>query len=128
MSARSALLAGRRRAESLMVDTLSITRPSGEVDPFTGQPINPEPVYEGRGKIQTFRPHESLPEAGGAQWVTQRYEAHLPVDAGPVRADDTVEVVASVNPHLVGRRYRVAAPDVKSMQTAQRVGIVEVVR
>lgn len=120
MSAGAALRRGQRAAEALMVDTLHIGRGSGEVDPFTGEPETVA-VYEGAGKIQTFEPYETVLEVGGSSVVQQRYAVHVPVDAGPFRVGDVVEVVFSGNPNLAGTRYRVAGLNLKSFQTAQRL-------
>lgn len=129
MSATSALLAGRRAAEALMTDRCRITRPSGDVDPLTGQPVNPALVYEGRCKVQTYEPHESLPEAGGAQWVVQRYGLHIPAAAPQVRVDDEALILSSaLYPQMVGTKRRIAALLKKTWATAQRLGLEEVVR
>lgn len=104
-----------------MTDTVRVSRPSGEPDPLTGKPTL-ELLYEGPGKVQSFRPHEQAFEVVGATVVTGRREVHVPVSAGEFRVGDVVDVVASsLRPDLVGNRYRVAFPDEKTYQTAQRL-------
>lgn len=104
-----------------MVATVNVERPSGDPDPLTGLPSR-VPVYEGRGKVQSFRAYESSREVGGATVTDARREVHVPWDSGPYQIGDLVTVVASpTQPHLVGQTFRVAFPDEKSMQTAQRL-------
>lgn len=104
-----------------MRDVVTIERPDGPPDPLTGVPER-VPVYEGRGKVQSFRPHETALEVVGATVVQGRREVHVPYDVGPVKVGDVVTVTASVDqPLLVGQEFRVAFPDVKTLQTAQRL-------
>jgi hypothetical protein len=121
---------GRRRAESLMVDTCVVRERStfGPMDDDTGQSTETvgAVVYEGRCKIQTYEAHESTPAAGQHVWSVQRYSIHLPATV-EVSVDCMVTVTASVlDEHLVGRRYRVAAFLHKSMATANRLAVDEV--
>ena len=111
----------RRNAESMMTDTVRISRADGEPDPLTGVPGTVQ-VYEGPGKVQSFRPYEQTFEVVGAQIVQARREVHVPVDAGQFKVGDVVEVIASRHrPALIGSKYRVAFPDEKTHQTAQRL-------
>jgi len=104
-----------------MVAVVLVERPTGVPDPLTGQPSF-EVVYEGRGKVQSFRSYESSREVGGATVTDARREVHVPWSAGPFRIGDVVTVVESpTQPHLVGQRFRVAFPDEKTLQTAQRL-------
>ena len=126
MSATSALLAGRRAAEARMTDQCRITRPSGEVDPLTGKPLDPVVVYVGRCRISGDRPYEELPEVAGAQRVIQRHILSVPVSAGPFAPDDAVTITAAPHqPHLTlpGVEFRIAGPDERSQQTSQRMYI-----
>lgn len=133
MLALAAIRQGRRWAESLMVDQCEIRRTTGEpgpLDPETGErpPAPTTVVYSGKCKVQTYEPHESKPESGNHVYTVQRYYVHLPVDAGPAVIDDRVQITQSaVAPHLVGRIYRVAGLHHKSMSTAQRLLVDEVV-
>ena len=142
MSALTALAAGRAAAEAIMVDSCVITRVSGSpgpVDPATGErtPAPRVTVYplpgaeaplDGRCKVQTFEPYESNRDSGGHVYTTQRYALHLPVGSGPVKVDDQVQVTTAVaDPQLAGREYRIAGLHHKSLATAQRLPMEEVV-
>jgi len=142
MTVLTALAAGRAAAESIMLDTCLITRvtgPPGPVDPVTGErtPAPTETIYpppdamspfDGRCKIQTFEPYESNRNSGGHVFTEQRYSLHLPIGAGPVAIDDQVEIITAVSdPQLAGRVYRIAGLHHKSLATAQRIPMQEVV-
>lgn len=117
---------GRSAAVRLMVDACVITRVTGETtDPDTGVvTAASDTVYEGPCKVSGDRPYETDMFGGGRVEPQQRLILHLPVSVGPVQAGDAVMVTASVyQPHLAGREYRVAGPDERSWQTAQRVFI-----
>jgi hypothetical protein len=123
-------LRGRRRAESLMLDTCEIREQAtaGALDPDTGtRPVVPGAViYTGRCKVQTYEAHESTPASGQHVWSVQRYTIHLPATI-EVSVDCIVTITAAVlDEHLVGRRYRVAAFLHKSMATANRLAVDEV--
>ena len=127
----SALPEMRRVAESLMVDTLRIERVSKEgiEDGLGGITYPTVVVYEGKGKIQTYEPYEQAPTVGGASFVKQRYSAHIPWDAGEFEPGDVVKLVASRFPvSAVGRKYRVAGVHEKTLQTAQRLLVDELVK
>lgn len=129
--ARLALLEGRRLAESLMTDAVTVRRVLRvEADDLTGEDVPvyaAEPVYVGRAKVQTYEPHEQTPAVAGHTTVVQRYHVHMPIAAGPFRPGDVVEVTASEhNPHLPGTVYRIAGPHEKAQQTAQRLLVDEV--
>lgn len=133
MSAVAAVLRGRRRAEALMVDECTIRRTTGDpgpLDPETGErePAESTTVYYGACKVQTYEPHESKPDSAGHVYTVQRYHIHVPIAAGPMAIDDRIEITASkIAPHLVGRTYRVAGLHHKSLTTAQRLLVDEVV-
>lgn len=118
------------QAESLMVDTCTITR-EGEgwvVDPDTGRevPAPPTTVYEGKCKVQTYEPHERTPDVGGSTEVIQRYHVHVPVTAGPFEVGDVVTITSGANdPTTSGRTFRVAGLHEKTWQTAQRLLVDE---
>ena len=100
----------------------TVTNPDFTVTPEYGD------VYIGKCKPQSFRPQESTPEVAGATSVVIRSEVHLPVGALQVLAGDIITIIASVDPLLVGRSYRVAAdePTVEHA-TAYRVPVTRVV-
>lgn len=118
---RAALPGMRRHAESLMTDVVRVERGVGEPDPLTGLPAAFEVVYEGPGKVQSFRAYESSREVGGGTVTQGRREVHVPWHAGPFEVGDVASVVESASSNLVGFRARVAFPDEKTHQTAQRL-------
>ena len=126
MTATSLLLRGRRAAEALMVDTLTVSRP-GDPDPLTGLPAL-TPIYTGPGKVQTYEAQEANPEAGGHVFTEQRYRVDIPVGSCSPAVGDVVTVaVATLDPGPPVRTYRVAALLHKTYATAQRLGVEEVV-
>lgn len=130
MSAEAAVLAGRREAEALMLDSCTVGRPGAPVtDPETGV-VSPStvPVYAGPCKVQQTISQGSTPTAGGHQFTVQDSRADFPVSAGPFAVDDVVTVTAAVlDPQLVGRVFRVVELFHKSFATAQRCRVEEVV-
>jgi hypothetical protein len=133
MSARSATVRGRRRAEALMIDRCTIERVTGEpgsLDPETGvrDPAPSTTVYSDKCRVQTYEAHESTPDSGDHVWTVQRYAIHVPVGTD-ARVDDTVTITASpLDPDLVGRKYTVVALLHKTFATANRLAVDEIVR
>ena len=106
-----------------MLDTCVVERldTSATPDPMTGA-VPRLTVYEGRCKVGGDRPYENAQNAGGAFAVVQRYTVHLPATAGPFDDGDLVTITAaSMQPHLVGREFRLAGSDERSWQTSQRI-------
>jgi len=130
VSAEAAVLAGRREAESLMVDACTVTRPGEPVtDPDTGNVVPGETfVYAGPCKVQQTISQASNPEAAGHAFTVQDSRVDFPVSAGPLLVDDVVTVTSSVlDPQLVGTEFRVIELFHKSMATAQRTRVSEMV-
>lgn len=131
MSYLSAIARGRVRAEDMMVDTCEVREPSvdGEFDPATGETavVPGALVYSGKVKIQnTDAVYERASDAGGHQFIVQRYSLHFPVSAPRIVEDHRVTITGSlVSPHNVGRVFRVASPSEKTFSTAQRVNADE---
>ena len=129
MSAQSATLAGRAAAESLMLDTCTITRRGGERtwDEESGTYTDAEPttVYEGRCKVQTRNVSVSEVDAGEREVGVLAWEVHLPVVGSEgVRRGDTVTVTAAVfDAALVGRVFTVSGPHVGTAKTARRLPV-----
>lgn len=130
MSAADAVLAGRREAESLMIDSCTVTRPGEPVtDPETGEVMpGSTPVYTGACKVQQTIAQSSNPTAGGHSFTVQDSRVDFPVSAGPLAVDDVVTLTESVlDPQLVGSVFRVVELFHKSMATAQRTRVELVV-
>jgi hypothetical protein len=129
VSAEAAVLAGRREAESLMLDACTVGRPGGLVtDPDSGS-VTPSltTVFDGPCKVQQTIAQSSSPEAGGHQFTVQSSRVDFPVAAGPFLPGDVVTVTGSVlDAQLVGRRFRVVELFHKSFATAQRTRVEEI--
>ena len=119
---------GRRAAESLMSDVVRVSRASGRpvTDPVTGVVSMPsDVVYEGIGRVQS-RQTEAETVDGVQVYVLSSLVVQLPVHVSPL-VDDEVQVVESVmDPHLVGRVFRVKAAPRKSHATITRCEVEEV--
>lgn len=130
---------GRRLAESLMVDTLTITAKStlSVIDPATGvrTPVPGVTRYSGRGKIQERDVQERDAEGGAHSYVSVRQEVHIPAglleeDGEPLKIipGDIITMNNCPNdPSNNGRVFRVAAPQGKTWATAQRLQVDEIV-
>lgn len=128
----SALAEGRALAEDLMLDLCTVREPptSSTMDQTTGEIIETPGalVYSGKFKIQDADNMDRESEAGGHQFVTARWRLHFPSSAPPIVEDHRVVcTAAAVTPQNVGRRFRVAAPGVKSLGTSQKVPAEELV-
>lgn len=130
MGAVDATLRGREAAEALMVDACDVMRPGEPVtDPETGE-VTPSStfVYSGPCKVQQTISQASNPTAGSHQFTVLDSRVDFPVSAGPLRVDDVVTMTASVlDPQLVGSVFRVVELFHKSMATAQRTRVEQVV-
>lgn len=122
-----------------MLDRCEIRPVIGETtDPVTGEvtPIYGAPVYgpgvlpnEGRCKIQQQRlRYPETPSGGEHKFTLGVTEIHLPdaSDAGAVATDHVIEITAATKAWNVGRRFRVQSPDPKTLQTAIRLIVEEV--
>lgn len=113
-----------------MLDSCRITKVDGyTVDPVTA--VNTPNVvitYEGPCKIQSLRAYESTPTGGDRQWTVSPLELHLPVTGtADVGTDQRAEILTSVDPVNVGRVLRIRSGDRKSLQTALRLAVDEVI-
>jgi hypothetical protein len=99
------------------------------MDPDTGV-ITPayEVVYAGKCKVQTFTNRELLKAGGEHQFISQRYEVDIPISATGVRVNDEITLdAATYDADLLNRAYRVVGLMNKSMSTARRLGVEELV-
>lgn len=125
--ATAALMRGRRKAEALMLDKITIRRVTGETtDRETGKvvPVYTD-MYTGKAKMQSYEGYEQETHTAGTSVTVQRLSCHLPVGAYRINVGDIVEITASqLDPQLVGRKFRITqeAP-FKTFATAYRVFI-----
>lgn len=126
MSAEAAVLAGRIEAESLMLDTCTITRPGPAVtDPDSGEVTNPSTeVYTGKCKVQSRDSATSNPEAGEATFTVVSRQVHIPANSADVQDGDVITITASrLNAFTVGKQYRVSGFEPDSFDTAARLPV-----
>lgn len=130
MSATAALLRGRAKAESLMLDTCTITRVTGEAtDSETGDTTpTTSTVYSGACKVQRGGATSGNPrELGEASIQLMSLELHLPTSATGVQVDDVAIITAStLDPDLVNRRLTLRSTSHKTFLTARRFQVEEV--
>lgn len=123
----------RAEAESLMVDTGSAKRPTGEGTPDsstgTQTPTYTTVISSSKCKIQARALVVDTPEVGGRTAAIERLELHLPVGSTPLRTGDiwTITAVGARSSSRVGRTVRVMGPADKTFQTALRYQVEEVV-
>ncbi|MFE7869760.1 DUF6093 family protein [Micromonospora humida] len=128
MSVESALRAGRRAAERLMVDQCTIRRRTGETT-GPGGVVTPTyaTVYEGRCRMQQPTGQAREQEAGEASMLLLRFELQLPMSVAGVQADDEVLLVTSVHdPDLAGRDFLVRGLSHKTHAVMRRLQLEEV--
>lgn len=121
-----ALAVFRIEAESLMLDTCTITRPGTPVtDPITGDVTNtPVQVYSGKCKVQSKDSATSNPEAGEHTFTVVSRQVHIPANAADVKDGDVITITASrLNSFTVGKQYRVDGFEPDSMDTASRLPV-----
>lgn len=117
MSARTAVLAGRKAAEALMTDHATITRPTVTTGPDGLDTMTEAPVWAGPCKVQTYEAHETAANAAGALVTIQRYSIHLPHHVDAVRVGDLIRVAGYLSvfrvtglfdkTHVTSRRFQV---------------------
>lgn len=117
MSARTAIQAGRRAAEALMVDRATVTRPTVTTGPDGLDQVTETPVWAGPCKVQTYEAHETAANAAGALVTIQRYSIHLPHHVDAVRVGDLIRVAGYLSvfrvtglfdkTHVTSRRFQV---------------------
>lgn len=130
-----ALMAGRRRAESLMLDQCRVTHKGGTVtDPVTGVPAPAvNTVYEGRCKVQTSgglaaeNTEGGIVEALGAVTPVWSMYVHFPYGTTGLLPGDVCEITEAADPNLKGRKLRLLnMQSEKSHATACRWNVKEV--
>jgi hypothetical protein len=120
----------QRLAEELMVDTVELRGPGERVlDEDSGQYVDTpgELKYAGKAKIQTVDALGQDNQAGERVVVQTRFRVDLPMSAPAAAVDDVFTVTASsLDPELVGCRFRVASLVHKTFMTARRLAVEEV--
>lgn len=111
---------GQRLAESLMVDTVTVTRRESVTAPDYTTVEGDVVVYSGRCKVQTYEPDAVVVNSGGRPVTTQEYRLHVPLDAGPFRVGDVAMVEGYQYP------FRVDGLLDKTMITAQRLKVTQI--
>lgn len=117
MSARTAVIAGRKAAEALMIDRATVTRPTVTTGPDGLDHVTEMPVWAGPCKVQTYEAHETAANAAGALVTLQRYSIHLPHHVDAVRVGDLIRVAGYLSvfrvtglfdkTHVTSRRFQV---------------------
>ena len=129
------LESARADAEDLMVDTCEIrlrSTTSPAVDPATGKhtTVPGTVIYTGRCKRQSppgVRAELQV-DAGDRDTTLSRSQIQIPADAVPIPQSAVVVMLACpYEPSSVGRRFKVDGPAGKSMATAQRLNVTEVI-
>ena len=124
----------RRDAESLLVDTCTIERPTGAevIDPASHKVTrSAEPVYpiaggSGRCRVKGARTQANPAGDGGYTFTVQGSEVHIPIDAGPAKKDDLVTMTGCpYRPDMVGTIFRVVQVERASTATIQRLRVEE---
>jgi hypothetical protein len=128
MSATTAVLAGRRAAEALMVDGCTIQRVTGTSTNDTTGVVTPtySMIYAGKCRVQQIVPVSKPADIGQAQVWLQRLELQVPISVTGIASDDLVTITASLlDADLVGRTFRVRELGHKTHLTARRVQLEE---
>ncbi|MCX5066908.1 DUF6093 family protein [Micromonospora lupini] len=127
MSVDQLLADGRAFAESLMVDTCSIRRVTGEGSDDDGNVIKTyEPLYAGKCRIQQHAGQAAQADAGEDFQLMLRLEVQLPMTVVGLDVGDEITVTASVHdPDLPGRVFLIRDLAHKTHATARRVGVTE---
>lgn len=117
MSARTAVIAGRRAAEALMVDRATVMRPIVTTGPDGLDVMSEAPVWAGPCRVQTYEAYETAANAAGALVTVQRYSIHLPHSVDVVRVGDLIRVAGYLSvfrvtglfdkTHVTSRRFQV---------------------
>ena len=128
MSLDTLMTSGRDAAERLMTDECHVTKAGGvTIDPDTGQSVPKlTEVYTGKCKVQTSGGvGGDTTETGTVinEWLTR---VDFPWATQGLTPDMVVEITKSVDPNLVGHRFRLVSPQSqKTHATAQRWNVKE---
>jgi len=119
---------GRAHAEARMTETVTVALYGDSSDPKTGEAIRVVVEHRYTGKARVKYPSYAVAQMSPqTQPVAQQdVIVSLPIGAGPVFEGDEVVVTAStVDPAVVGRRFRVKGQPAAGQVTAYRVPVIE---
>lgn len=106
------------------MDTFSVSRipPTGTSNGRGKTLYTPEVIWAGAGKIESYEPYEQAVQSSGDQKVSQRYTFHTTEEGTPTFSiGDVVTCTKSLYaPKAVGKKYRIAGLQDKSIKTAGR--------
>ena len=128
MSLDTLMTSGRDAAERLMIDECRVTKAGGvTVDPDTGQSVpKVTEVYAGKCKVQTSGGVGGDTTDTGTvvnEWLVR---VDFPWATQGLTPDMVVEITKSVDPNLVGHKFRLVSPQSqKTHATAQRWNVKE---
>jgi hypothetical protein len=127
----AALAAGRREAEALMRDTVTVFRPGPDVfDRTTGNTIPGQPevtFYTGKARIKPDQLADSEVQAGEREVALRQYKVTipfsttLPASGERPQPGDVVDVASSPDPRLAGLRLWVTSVQYSGTATAWRI-------
>lgn len=120
------LAAHRRRAESLMVDSVVIRRPiEPTTDPATGEVVTGAViVYSGKARWKPPTTAAAESEIGTAVMITTAGEVHIPVGAYTPQPGDVITCTAcDYDPGMIGRTATIRSRFGGSHITAYRIPI-----
>lgn len=125
VAARLPLL--RQQAESLMVDTCTITRSAGNgtLNTTTGQytPPTPTTVYTGKCRVKANSRFDHVIQFGEQPVSLYRFTVSIPMSATTVLVDDIITInTSALDPAMPNLRLRVREPEFGSQVTARRIG------
>ena len=118
----------RSWAETLMADECRVTKATGQtIDPDTGQHVTQyKEVYTGACKVQTSGGVGGDTTDTGTvvnEWLVR---VDFPWATRGLTPDMVVEITKSVDPNLVGHKFRLGSPQSqKTHATAQRWNVKE---
>lgn len=127
----AALAAGRREAEALMRDTVTLYRPGPDIfDRTNGQTTPGQPAvnfYSGKARVKAEQLADSEVQAGEQEVTLRQYKVSLPFSTAlPTSGErpapgDVVHVTASPDARLVGVRLWVTGVQYSGTATAWRI-------
>jgi Family of unknown function (DUF6093) len=116
--------AGRVLAESLMVDTIQISRPGAPIfDPSDGSYDGSSTiVYDGQCRVRTPNLTEQLSIFGQGPVTTSRYVIWVPWSAPEALVGDVATVTLTEDPILAGRKLRIVVVPAATFVMVRKLG------